>query len=84
MKPELNLIEGGGSVVAFIEIFLEKAKRGELRTLAIAAVHNNGDVATGITWSPDREAHRYYPTLGAISQLQHNILSGELSFPTED
>lgn len=69
-------------MVAFLEALLLRAREGELRTVAIAEVHVDGSVATGITWGPgDGDTARYYPTLGAITQLTHDILVGELNFP---
>lgn len=82
-EPVLRLIEGGGNLVAFIEAMLDRARNGEIRTLAIAEVHPEGTVATGIAWGPGDPA-RFYPTLGAIAQLNHDLLIGELNFPSGD
>lgn len=57
-------------IVDCLSRWLESAKRGELTSLAMAAVHSDGD--TMICVPPTDE---FSKILGAVTMLQHDMLN---------
>lgn len=77
MTKVVGLVEGTNvapvnkELVASLEKLLEDAKRGELQSLAYAAVRPCGDSVTG--WN--NRAH-YHQLLGALLVVQNRMLAG--------
>lgn len=75
-KKIVGLVEGTNTapvnkdVVASLERLLEEAKRGEIQSLAYAAVKPCGDSVTG--WN--NRAH-YHQLLGALLVVQNRMLA---------
>jgi hypothetical protein len=72
-KGDLKVIEPepcGADVVEKLEEALEKAKSGELSSVAIAIVYRDG--CTGSSWSAPLS---YSILIGAVARLQHRLIA---------
>lgn len=74
----LRVIHGGGEIVAFLEAMLEKARTGQFDIVAVATCETDGNLGSGLAF---RDADMPFSrTLGAIANLQHDVLTGRLTF----
>lgn len=76
---DLQLIHGGGDIVGFLEGMLDRAKAGEIEAVAIATVTSGNTVGAGLSYRADAP-HIWARTLGAVSNLQFMLLTGDLTF----
>lgn len=79
--PDLRLVYGGGEIVGFLREMLEAAERGEFESVAIATVEANGNIGSGLAFKDDA-SQIWARQLAAVANLQHDILTGRLTFET--
>lgn len=73
-KAKLHVIDSAPpceDTVRVLEEMLERAKVGDLSSVAVATVHRDGSV--GSIWS---EVHNLGCMAGAIARMQYRILGG--------
>ena len=73
--PDLQVIEGGGDIVAFLERFLEQARAGELDGIVICAAR--GDQSCGWGWSGRMQSPALWSRLVAVTGTAHVTLLQE-------
>ena len=73
--PNLQVIEGGGDIVAFLEQFLEQARAGELDGIVICAAHSGQSVGWG--WSGKMQSSTLWARLVAVTGTAHVTLLQE-------
>ena len=73
--PDLQVIEGGGDIVAFLEKFLEQARDGQLDGIVICTTHGDGSCGWG--WSGMMQAPALWARLVAVTGTAHVTLLQE-------
>lgn len=81
IRPQLELINGGGEIVDMLEDLTARARAGEFDTIAVAIASANGGSLSALAYRETTAP--YLRTLGAIGELEHNILMRNLRFEKE-
>lgn len=74
-RPDLNVIEGSGDVVAFLESMLEKARNGEIEGMSAAYSRTDGHNFVGYAYRDDMQ-YAWARLVAGADDLHRHLMNG--------